>query len=153
MLTTPQIFLFKTQEKYGFDSLIFSHAVLEYVNNYILYIRNFLNPKCDYLLINRNGLQLSKLSDVLGRLVYEAIGKYIHPTRYRQIIETESAATLSIEEQETISRDQKHTSNVAKVHYQKLKSRDIAINAKESFKKLIKTSSSNNQENEQEINE
>ena len=39
-------------------------------------------------------------------LVHEAIGKYIHPTRYRQIVETASAERLTREEQKTISEDQ-----------------------------------------------
>ena len=34
---------------------------------------------------------ISKLSNIFGRVVFLAIGKYINPTRYRQIIETESA--------------------------------------------------------------
>lgn len=140
--------VFKTNDTYGFDSLIFSNEVMKYLDIYMTHIRNLLKPKCNFLLINRNGVQLSKLSDVLGRLVYEAIGKYIHPTRYRQIIETESAKNLTLDEQETISRDQKHTSNVAKVHYQKLQSRKIAEDARLSINKLINMTSSKNEENE-----
>ena len=59
-------------------------------------------------------------------LVYEAIGKYVHPTRYRQIIERESADVLSLKEQELIAQDQKHTSNFARIHYRKKRSRAVA---------------------------
>ena len=52
-------------------------------------------------------------------LVHQAIGKYIHPTRYSQIIETASAERLSRQDQDTISEDQKHSSTVAKVFYKK----------------------------------
>ena len=53
----------------------------------------------------------------MGKLVFEAIGKYIHPTRYRQIVETESSQFLTTEECQLVSEDQKHSSRVAKVHY------------------------------------
>jgi len=40
---------------------------------------------------------LKNLGDIFSRMVYHAIGKYVNPTRYRQIIETESAERLSTE--------------------------------------------------------
>ena len=128
--------VFKTQEKYGFDTLIFSTEVIEIVQSYIKLIRPRLNPKCNYVLVTRNGTQLSRIGDVFGRIVFQAIGKYINPTRYRQIIETKSAETLNIEDQTSLSNDQKHTSLVAKIHYQKLKSRDVAKKGKDSMNKL-----------------
>ena len=127
---------FKTHEKYGFDSLIFDKPVVDILNGYVKCIRPRLNPICDYLLITRTGKQLTRLCDVFGRLVFQAIGKYINPTRYRQIIETESVNKLTSEEQATISLDQKHTSNVAKIHYQKVKSREIAQKSKDLIEKL-----------------
>lgn len=127
---------FKTKEKYGFDSLIFSKDVVHILRGYITCIRPRLNPACDYLLISRNGTQLCRLSDVFGRLVFQAIGKYINPTRYRQIIETESAERLSVDEQNALSEDQKHTSLVAKVHYQKMNSRIVAEKGRQSMDKL-----------------
>ena len=78
--------VFKTKEEYGFDTLIFPQNVLDILNGYIKCIRPRLNPVCDYLLISRNGTQLRSLTEVFGRMVYQAIGKYINPTRYRQII-------------------------------------------------------------------
>ena len=57
-------------------------------------------PTCDFLLVNRNGTQFSKLTEALGKLVFDAIGKNINPTRYRQIIETEGSNCLDNEEQE-----------------------------------------------------
>ena len=54
--------------------------------------------------------------------------KIYKPIRYRQITETESA--------EKHSEDQKHTSNVAKIYYQKIKLGNIAMNAKTCLEKL-----------------
>ena len=127
---------FKTMEKYGFDSLIFSIEVLTLVNGYIEYVRPRLNPVSDYVLVCRNGKQLNKFSDTFGRVVYQEIGKYVNPTRYRQIIEIESAMRLETTDQAALSQDQKHTSHLAKVHYQKLHSRAIAERGQESMNKL-----------------
>ena len=46
-------------------------------------------------------------------MTYLAIGKYIHPTRYRQIIETESATQLTTQKQLVITADKKYSSQVA----------------------------------------
>ena len=70
--------LLKTNEKYGFDSLLFSVDVLTLVTGYMNYIRPRLNPACNYLLVCRNDKQISKLTNIFGRVVYEAIGKYIN---------------------------------------------------------------------------
>ena len=128
--------IFKTKEKYGFDLLIFSNDVLTLRKNYINIVRPRLNPCCDYVLICRNSKEISKLSNTFGRIVFLAIGKYINPTRYRQIIETESAEKLTLEEQAFLSKDLKHTSNVTKIHYLKIKSENIAMNAKSCLEKL-----------------
>ena len=128
--------VFKTCGKYGFDSLVFEKRVLNTLRDYIKFVRPRLNPICDYVLITRNGNQMSKLSSTLGKLVFEAIGKYIHPTRLRQIIETPSGQHLTVEEQQIISEDQKHSSKVAKIHYKKLRSRDIARKAKKCMEKI-----------------
>ena len=64
-------------------------------------------------MITRCGKQQGKSSSLLEKIVYKAIGKYIHPTRYRQIIETTCATNLPQEEQEIVSEDQKHSSSVA----------------------------------------
>ena len=69
--------------------------------------------------------------------MFEAIGKYINPTRYRQIIETASSDRLTIEEQSIISKDQKHRSTVAEVSYKKRLSRDIATQGKACMEKLV----------------
>jgi hypothetical protein len=68
--------------------------------------------------------------------VFEAIGKYIHPTRYRQIIETESVNNLDLEEQQLVTEDQKHSSNVARVHYQKLRSPEVALKGRSCMENL-----------------
>ena len=134
---------FKTSERYGFDTLIFESQHLEVLRGYIKYVRPILckdGEKCDYLLLNRQGKKLTKLSAVLGNMVYAATGKFIIPTRLRQIIETESAEKLSSEDQEIVSENQKHTSQVARVHYRKLRSRDVATRAKKALARIGKVS-------------
>ena len=68
--------------------------------------------------------------------MFDAIGKFIHPTRYRQIVETQSLNELSSEEQRILSEDHKHSSAVAKVHYQKQRSREVALKGHECLQKL-----------------
>lgn len=129
--------IFKTAKKYGFDSVYLDEDTIEMLNKYITYVRPLLAPSCDYVLVNRNGKQFQKLTHLLSVLVFEAIGKYIHPTRYRQIIETESAQLLLPNEQKWISEDQKHSSNVARVHYQKKRSRQVALRGRQCMEKLV----------------
>ena len=135
--------MFKTALSYSFDSLLINSDVMKILTNYTLYVRPKLNPQCQYLLISRNGTQLKKLGDIFGRMVFQAIGKYIHPTRYRQIVETESSKSLSPEEQNQLSIDQKHSSRVAQVHYRKLESQQVAINGHKCMQKLLNQSKEN----------
>ena len=72
----------------------------------------------------------------MSKLVFDATGKYVHPTRYRQIVETASCRQLSSSAQSTISEDQKHSSVVARVHYQKQRSREVASKAHEYLERL-----------------
>ena len=127
---------FKTAKTYGFDSLVLTKSDIQVIDDYIHHIRPRLEPKCDYVLVTRNGKQYDKLSNLMTKMVFDAIGKYIHPSRYRQIVETESVKNLSREEQDVVSKNQKHSSIVARVHYQKQHSRDIAIQGREYIKKL-----------------
>ncbi|KAL9982723.1 hypothetical protein ACROYT_G004806 [Oculina patagonica] len=108
---------FKTAGKYGFDSSILTDANMHVLNGYISNVRPLLKPQCDFVLVTRNGGQHGKLGETMSKLVFDAIGKYIHPTRYRQIVETQSLNQLTSEEQRFLSEDQKHSSVVAKVHY------------------------------------
>ena len=133
---------FKTASKYGFDSLILTDASMQVLEGYIDFVRPLLKPQCDFVLVNRNGGQHSKLGDVMSKLVFDAIGKYIHPTRYRQIVETQSLNLLTSKEQEILSEDQKHSSAVAKVHYQKQRSREVAVKAHACLQKLQGTKGS-----------
>ena len=72
----------------------------------------------------------------MSKLVFDAIGKYIYPTRYPQIVETQSLNELTSEEQRILSEDQKHSSAFAKVHYQKQRSREVALKGHECLQKL-----------------
>ena len=113
-----------------------TNANMQVLNGYIWYIRPLLKPQCDFFLVNRNGDQHSKLGVIMSKLVFDAIGKYIHPTRYRQIVETKSLNRLTSEEQRVLSEDQKHSSAVAKVHYKKQRSREVALKGHECPEKL-----------------
>ena len=104
---------------------------------YVEHVRPLLNPQNDYLLLTRNVTRYKKLGNAMCKLVYQAIGKYIHPTRYRQIIETESAKQLCLEDQKNISLDQKHSSQVARIYYQKNTSRRVAVDGQISMRKLL----------------
>ena len=134
---------FKTAGKYGFDSLILTDTSMQVLDkNIYLFVRPLLKPQCEFVLVTRNGGQHSKLGDVMSKLVFAAIGKYIHPTRYRQIVETESLNQLTSKEQRILSEDQKHSSAFAKVHYQKQRSREVAAKAHECLQKLQGTKGS-----------
>ena len=52
--------IFKTAIKYGFNSLYFDEISLGIVDDYVQYVRPLLHPQCDYLLLNRNGMQFQK---------------------------------------------------------------------------------------------
>ena len=66
----------------------------------------------------------------------------VHPTRCRQIVETQSVRELTSKEHEILSEDQKHSSAVAKVHYQKQRSREVAVRSHECLQKLQGTKAS-----------
>ena len=141
--------IFKTAKRYGFDSVYFDKSSID--AKYITYIRPLLTPTCEYVLVNPNGKQFQKLTNLLSVLVFEAIGKYIHPTRYRQIIETQSCEVLKLlpNEQKWISEDQKHSSNPARVHYQKKRSREVAMRGRWCMQKLLQESKNVEYENEE----
>ena len=87
---------------------------MQVLDGYIDHIRLHLKPTCDYVLVTRNGGQHNKLGELMSKLVFDAIGKYVHPTRYRQIVETVSSKKLNSNAQGTISEDQKDSSVVAR---------------------------------------
>ena len=142
---------FKTAEKYGFDSILISKDILSTLTDYKDFIRAQLNAKCNLFLITRNGTEIKKIGDIFGRMVFQAIGKYIHPTRYRQIVESASAELLSPEEQQKLSLDQKHSSRVAKVHYQKKESQKVAVAGQQCMQKMIEASCKNNSTSDGDI--
>ena len=121
--------LFKTAGNYGFDSLFLTDTSMPVLEGHVNHICPLLKPNCDYVLVTRNGQQHNKLGEVIGKLVFDATGKYVHPTRYHQIMETASSRTLNRSAQDAISEDQKHSSVLAGVHYQKRRSREVASKA------------------------
>ncbi len=128
---------FKTSDKYAFDTLVLSDDVLNILDTYVKVVRPVLNPSCDYLLITNNGTQYHAFGMAMSLLVHQAIGKSVNPTRYRQIVESESASQLSEKEREVISKDQKHSSYVAKRMYQKRLSRDVAVEGMACMQKIV----------------
>ena len=128
--------MFKTAGKYGFDSLFLTDTSMQVLDGYIDHIRPHLKTTCDYVLVTRNGGQHNKLGELMSKLVFDAIGKYVHPTRYRQIVETFSSKKLSSNAQGTIFEGQKHSLVVARVHYQKQRSREIATKVHEYLETL-----------------
>ena len=127
---------FKTEKQYAFDTIILSADVMQIIDSYVAFVRPKMTPSCNYLLLTTNGKQYSALGSAMSILVHQAIDKYVNPTRYRQIIESESAERLSTEEMKTISADQKHSSYVAKRIYQKKLSRDVAVQGKTCMRKI-----------------
>ena len=109
-----------------------------YIDLYLKNIRPRLNPICEYLLLSSNGTQFQSLTNAMTMLVHQAIKKYINPTRYRQIIETESSERLTSDEQRFISEDQKHSSTVAKIFYKKKHSRMVAVEGKKCMDKMTR---------------
>ena len=130
---------FKTSEKYVFDTIVLTESVLTVLESYIGHIRPRLYPKCEFLILTNNGTQYTAFGNAMSLLVHQAIGKSINPSRYRQIVESESALVLGDKERETISKDQKHSSQVAKRIYQKRLSREVATEARACMAKLTGT--------------
>jgi len=95
--------MFRAAGKYGFDSLHLTETSMQVLDGYINHIRPLLKPNCDYVLVTRNGGQLNKLGELMSKLVFDATGKYVHPTRYRQIVETARTRHFSNGAQSTIS--------------------------------------------------
>ena len=82
---------FKTNLSYTFDSLVLDALPTRVIALNVEHVRPLLNLQNNYLLLTGNGTQYKKLGNAMCKSVSRAAGKYIHPTRYRQIVETESA--------------------------------------------------------------
>ena len=72
----------KTTGKYRFYSVILTDTSMQILNGYINFVRPLLKSQCDFVLVTKNGRQRSKLGNKMSKLLFDAIGKYIHPTRY-----------------------------------------------------------------------
>ena len=94
---------------------------MQVLSGYISYVRRLLKPQCDSVLVTRNGGQHGKFGEIMGKLVFYLIGKYIHSTRYCQIVETQSLNKLTSEVQRILSE----------VHYLKQRSREVAVKGHE----------------------
>ena len=96
--------LFKTADRYIFDSIVLDNNCIAILDGYVKYIRPLLQPNYSYLLINRNGKHFCKLTDPFSILGFEAIGKYENPTRYRHIIETERSREVVLHGQPCLKK-------------------------------------------------
>ena len=128
---------FKTATTYMFDTLILNDETFKTLDMYISAIRPKMFPKCQYVLVSTSGRQYNSFTSAMTILVKQAIGKYVHPTRLRQIVETTSSERLSPEEQATVSADQKHHSAVANRSYKKRLSREVAAKGRECMDKML----------------
>ncbi len=79
----------QTAEKFGFDSLVVDDACMQFNDSYSKNVRPLLNQKCNFPFVNRMA-ECTRIYNSMVMMEYEAIGKYFHPVRYRQTIETKS---------------------------------------------------------------
>ena len=86
---------FNTSARYVFDTLGITEDVMIVLDLCIKYVRPLLNSSSNFLLVTNTGKQYNSLTTAINLLIYVAIGKYINPTRYRQIVETESMEKLN----------------------------------------------------------
>ena len=128
---------FKTADKYVFDTVIMNEEIFKVLDMYICRIRPKMHPTCNYLVVSNTGRQYNSFTTAMTVLVKQAIGKYVHPTRLRQIVETTSSTRLSTAEQEIVTADQKHASGVAQRSYKKRLSREVATQGKECMAKML----------------
>ena len=128
---------FKTMGKYLFDTIILTEEIFKVLDMYISAIRPRMQPKCNYVVISNTGNQYTSFTTAMTMLVKQAIGKYVHPTRLRQIVESTSNDRLTPAEQEAVTADQKHASYVAQRSYKKKLSRDVASKSKECMGKML----------------
>ena len=129
--------MFKTADKYLFDTLIFTPTIINVIQSYIDYIRPRCNPECEYVIVNTNGKQYNSFTMAMKLLVYDAIEKHIHPTRWRQMIESECNEQLDDAGKEVVAKDLKHSSYVSKRSYRKRRSQDVAEEGRYLVKKII----------------
>ena len=104
---------------------------------YIEHVRPLLNPQNDYLLLTRNGTQYKKRGNAMCKLVYQAIGKYIHPTRLDKSMKRKAQKSCHLKIKKNISLGQKHSSQVARIYYQKNTSKRVAVDGQISMKRLL----------------
>ena len=120
---------FKINLSYTFDSLVLDDLPTRVIALYVEHVRPLPNPQNNYLLLTINVTQYKKLRNATCKLVYQTTGMYIHPTRYRQIVETESTKKLCLEDQKNIS--------LARIYYRKNTSRRVAVDGQISTRKLL----------------
>ncbi|CAB3985604.1 partial [Paramuricea clavata] len=134
--------IFKTAKRYGFNSVYFDKVSINFLEQYIT------QSKWETISETYRPFECASLRS----------HRKVHPPYQVQIIETESCVALLLNEQKWISEDQKHSSNVARVHYQKKRSRQVAIRGRWCMRKLaqterktVKSDVNSNMENENDV--
>ena len=117
------------------DTLYLTDTSMKILDGYINFVRPLLKPQCDFVLVTKNGSQYSKLGNEMSKLVFGAIGKYIHPRVIAKSSKRKVFARLATKSTK-LSEDQKHNSVMAKVHHQKRRLREVAVKAHECLQKL-----------------
>ena len=62
--------VFKTASNYRFDSLVNDKTSRHIIEDFVKFVRPLSSPKCNSLLINRNGLQHNKLTHMMCQIVF-----------------------------------------------------------------------------------
>ena len=106
--------------RHGFDLLIFSNYVLTLIKNYINFIWPRLNPYCDYRLICPNGKADFEIKQHLWDSSFLSDWKIYKPDTIQADCQKSKYTKTYFDEQACHSEDEKHKSNVAKIHYEKL---------------------------------
>ena len=118
---------FKTAGKYGFDSLILTDTNMRVLDGYISFVRPLRKPKCDVILVTRNEGQHSKLGEIVSKLVFMQLeNTSILPVTVKLPKRKVPISSLA-KSKEFCRKTQKHSSAVAKVQYQKQRSREVAV--------------------------
>ena len=58
--------VFKTATNYRFDYLVIDKASRHIIDDFVKFVWSLSSPKCNYLLLNRNGVQHNKLTPLMS---------------------------------------------------------------------------------------
>ena len=129
--------IFKTAKKYGFDSVYLDECSIDMLEKYVTYIRPFLMPTCEYVLVNRNGKQFQNLTDLFSVLVFEAIGNTFIPLDIDKLLKRKVPSFSYQRNRNGYLKTKSIALTLARVHYQKKRSREVAMRGRRCMEKLV----------------